>query len=237
MRPDVTVITATGNRPEAFALCGHFLRRQETDARIQWVVVDDGDTPGSDREVELFRTGGNLATLIRPEPRWRMGQNTLGRNLLAALPEAQADNILFFEDDDYYTSDYLERMRARLKVNELVGEIPSRYYYVPARCFRDMRSGTYRASLCQTGMRASLIPTLHRICAQNSRYIDVSLWQAAPDKATYEDVCCVGIKGLPGRAGIGIGHRPDFGSWTSDRNLSVFKAWVGSDWELYRRFM
>jgi hypothetical protein len=43
------------------------------------------------------------------------------------------------------------------------------------------------------------------------------------------------MKGLPGRAGIGIGHRPENNSymWVKDTDLGVLRQWIGEDIGLY----
>src|ERR1035441_2250038 len=91
----VTLITATGNRPKCLQLCQSFIARQTWKGPIQWIVVDDGDDP-----LEI-KFPGVLLTHIFPEPEWKPGQNTLARNLLAAIPEVFYDNVLFIEDDDW----------------------------------------------------------------------------------------------------------------------------------------
>jgi hypothetical protein len=42
----------------------------------------------------------------------------------------------------------------------------------------------------------------------------------------------VGIKGLPGRAGLGVGHRPGTG-WTPDPDFVRLRSWIGDDVDSY----
>ena len=44
MKDTITLITPTGDRPLAFALCQNWMRKQ-TVLPFQWVVVDDGKIP------------------------------------------------------------------------------------------------------------------------------------------------------------------------------------------------
>ena len=55
----ITLITPTGDRHEAFALCEKWIGRQSYIGQIQWVVVDDGHEP---TETTLGQE------VLRPEP-------------------------------------------------------------------------------------------------------------------------------------------------------------------------
>jgi hypothetical protein len=97
------------------------------------------------------------------------------------------------------------------------------------------------ASLCETGIRAELLPFLADVCRESPQFIDYRLW-AGCGAANSELIAVdrvVGIKGLPGRPGIGVGHRPDErpGQWTADPELTVLREWIGEDVELYREFL
>jgi hypothetical protein len=238
----VTLITPTGGRPKAFQLCRQFVERQTYRGDLQWIIVDDGSmnstigTPKTFTSDFLWHGWSELS--IYPQPRWQPGQNTQARNLLEAIPEVKFDKVLFFEDDDAYTSDYVEMMAALLDQHAIVGEIHAHYYHVPIKRWRVLQNEQH-ASLCQTGIRASLLPKLKTICEQpGPEFIDIQLWGGATGRRLVQSHNCIGMKGLPGREGIGIGHRPDnsFG-WNVDSDLSVLRSWIGSDVELYREFM
>lgn len=220
----VTLITPTGGRPEAFALCERWAERQTYRGEIQWLVADDGpvDTPC---------TMGQ--TVIRPEPRWNPGQNTQFRNILAMLPLVKFDRIVAWEDDDHYAPTYVETMVRRLDEAALVGEFPSRYYNVRDRRWRDCGNSDH-ASLCQTAMRAETLPALKRICEQQ-QWIDMALWPRVADKKLFPGHENVGIKGMPGRPGQVRAHRITIGM-SSDPDLSALRSWIGEDAEVYRRF-
>jgi hypothetical protein len=88
--------------------------------------------------------------------------------------------------------------------------------------------GTDHASLGATALRGSAIDLLRRICAKGSRIIDVDLWRDFNGaKTLLESRTVVGIKGLPGRAGIGVGHRKSFG--TPDDDGHVLRGWIGDE--------
>lgn len=238
--PDgLTLITPTGGRPEAFGLCCEFIRRQTYIGPLQWLVVDDVRPPTAFPGEWMASRPNTTGTNIFPVPSWSPGQNTLARNLLAAIPEVAYDRILFLEDDDRYPSDHLETMATRLDVAAIVGDSVSRYYHLPSRRYRLFRN-QQMASLCQTGMRAELLPLLKQVCQASPDFIDMRLWRAA--KATKDlqagPPSCIGIKGLPGRAGIGAGHRPDRSpEWLDDKDLSVLRGWIGNDISLYEKYL
>lgn len=75
------LLTATGARPEAWALCEQWMARQDYAGPVHWVIVDDGETP---QPITFSRDGWTL-TVIRPLPRWKQGMNTQCRNMLAGL--------------------------------------------------------------------------------------------------------------------------------------------------------
>lgn len=231
----LTIVTATGNRPQAFKLCEYFVSRQTWAGPLQWIIVDDGDAP------PLVNLPHALVTRVFPEPKWSSGQNTLARNLLAAIPEIAYDKIVFMEDDDYYPPRYCERMVEALDGYKITGSVISRYYHVGKRSYRLMVMTTAgRASLCQTAITSDVLPVLEEVCKTGKDTIDVRLWRKV-HQGQYVYQCLdgvVGIKGMPGRPGIGVGHQPSRypQTWTSDPNLDMLKLWIGADANLYERY-
>jgi len=216
----ITLITCTGGRPEAFALCERWMSRQTLDADMQWIVVDDCDpaTPANRGQI-----------ILRPQPRWEPGTLTLARNLAAALTMARGDKIIFIEDDDWYGPTYLADMSARLDGVPLAGEIPARYYHVPERRYFEV-GNAHHASLCQTGIRGDMVPALLSACQAESKFLDLLLWQKFGKKGRLEvGSGSVGIKGMPGRPGIGVGHRSSGSRWKADPSGEGLRSWIGLD--------
>ena len=142
---------------------------------------------------------------------------------------------MFIEDDDWYAPEYMKHQYEQLKTADLVGEVPSRYYHVPSRQYRVM-SHSQHASLCQTTVRSSVLPLLKEICNESSEFIDIRLWGRFDGiKTIGSEPYCVGMKGLPGRPGIGIGHNPsrNRNDWMADQDLTVLRSWIGNDVSLY----
>ena len=112
----------------------------------------------------------------------------------------------------------------------LIGECPSRYYNVKTRCLR-LPQNVSHASLCQTGFPLSLVPKILDVMG-NETWIDMALWSKIPG-VLREDYNCVGIKGLPGRAGVGVGHQP---GGQPDPDLTILRDWIGDDVEVYEQW-
>lgn len=246
----VTLITCTGDRPEAFKLCAGFVARQTYQGPLQWIIVADGagvfpfEAQGDTQAFRYPRKKPEDFQLdvIMPKPVWQPGQNTLARNLLAAIPKVRYDKVLFIEDDDHYSADFVAVMAAELENGvTIAGNRDTPYYHLPSRRYRMMMNQQY-ASLCQTAIRAEELPVLAYVCKEGGDFIDQRLWQRAGNRSLRVGLPTgrvVGMKGLPGRPGIGIGHRPDSRpqEWTADPELKVLREWIGSDIELYREFL
>ena len=78
----VTLITPTGDRPQCFRLCEHWMRRQTYDGTVQWIVVDDGHSPTRATQGQIY---------IRREPQEGDPPHTLCANLRLALPRVAHD--------------------------------------------------------------------------------------------------------------------------------------------------
>ena len=249
----ITLITATGGRSKAFELCGKYVMRfHRPDVPVQWIIVDDvykddnvykdddlcSDYKNQTSMVQAFQRIECL--FIKPRHHWHPGLNTLGLNINVAIPHVKYDSVMFIEDDDWYAPEYMKYQYEQLKTVELVGEVPSRYYHVPFRQYRVM-SHSQHASLCQTAVRSSVLPLVQNICEQSSEFIDIRLWGRFEGIKTIKlepyklKPYCVGIKGMPGRPGIGIGHNPsrNRNDWKSDQDLTVLRSWIGNDVSLY----
>jgi len=222
----VTLITPTGDRPEAFALCERWIEQQRYTGEIQWIVVDDGHSP---TEVN------NADIVLCPQP---MNGHSLSRNLREAIPHIRGEHILIIEDDDYYGPDYISVMVGRLQYADLVGEFGAKYYYLRERRWRHNVNEKH-ASLCRTGFNRSVLPTLQNcIAGTDHPSVDLRLWQQWGGSALYwndeagTSRMCVGIKGVSGRQSYG---------WKPSRNAqyddgSKLSQWLGQDAIAYSVF-
>jgi hypothetical protein len=238
--PAVSLVTTTGGRPEAFALCAKWMTRQTFPGPIQWVIVDDVDPETPLPTLPLRITGLWKITSIRPERKWKEGKNTQRRNLVAGLSAATAPVIMIIEDDDYYSPDYITQMLKLLGDHQIAGEAGARYYNVKERLWRNMPNREH-ASLSQTVFKSSCKRMLIDAANSGSLWFDVMFWDYAIKNGTpcvlrHPTSLVVGIKGLPGRRGIGLGHTDDVPDYTKDPRLDVLKTWIGKDAGEYWKF-
>lgn len=224
----LTLLTATGARPKAWSICERLMAAQDYTGPVRWVIVDDGDPY---QPVTFSRDGWQL-DVTHPGPLWSPGQNTQARNLLHGLSRIPADAwVVIVEDDDWYSPDWLTHVSGELKKAELVGEMRARYYSVSLQRGRQLKN-TGHASLCATAMRGSALEAFREACRNSTKFIDLELWKRHSSKHLFDGHRVVGIKGLPGRDGIGMGHRDDF-IGTKDPDGSMLREWVGADAEMY----
>lgn len=205
---DLTLITCTGDRHQAFALCDDFIRLQSIND-YKWIVVDDGIEP---TKLWSWHSGIRLEPLDDPRESFR-------RNMLTALRAVETDKVMFIEDDDcYHNRTYIELWSALLDKYELVGEARAKYYHVGHRMYWT-HPNTRHASLCQTGIRGrraieKCIEYLEK--SPHPETLDGGIWKrmGMPDGVKCLLPCSthvVGIKGMPGRKGLGIHH------WTAEK--------------------
>lgn len=220
----LTLLTTTGCRPDAWTLCQRWMAAQTYTGRVRWVVVDDGEMP---QPIEFNRAGWDVQ-VIRPATLWQQGMNTQAANLLAGLRViGTAERVVIIEDDDHYAPDWLDVVDEELNHADLVGETKARYYNVATRQYRQL-SNLNHASLCATAMKGRGIEFLRRCSAPGVRFIDLNLWKQPVARSLFKGHRVVGIKGMPGRDGIGMGHRPGPG-WEVDQDGAVLASWVGGD--------
>lgn len=215
----LTLITPTGDRPEAFALCEKWMARQTIP--YQWIVVDDGSIP-------THCTQGQ--TYIRREPK-RGTSHSLPNNLMAAIPHVLGEKVLIIEDDEWYADSYVARMSKWLDDDELVGVVPARYYWPREAKYREFPEHQH-ASLCRTGLRSSLLSVLAECCASRDPSIDIRLWARCKGRRHTVDLV-VGMKQMPGRKSGG-GSSDDA---IIDSNLSTLRKWIGDDIDFYNSIL
>lgn len=225
----ITVITPTADRPAAWPLCERWMARQTVQPG-QWIVADDGDVPAPLTRGQQHVRG----------PRVAHGPHSLARNLLAALPHVRGDVVLVMEDDDHYAPDHIETCLRHLQRHDATGCTRLRYYNLRARAWRVMANAC--AALCNTAFRAAYLPVLgcaaeRVLLADDGFYhVDRLFWEAMGGDGLHQDATVVGMKGLPGREGIGVGHHPGR-HWRRDPAWRRLTEWVGDDAGAYVQLM
>ena len=236
-QPLITLLTPTGHRQEAFSLCEKYIERQDYKGPIEWVVCcDNWQDP----------TKCTLGqTLIKGPMEWIEGINTQRPNMTALLEHVRGEYCFIIEEDDYLRPEYISVMLDFLKYAALVGESDAVYYSLKTHSYLELKN-YHHASLCSTAFKKSLVPLMYRAVNSGALYMDLALYGSA--KANHIKTIlfnglglCVGMKGLPGRPGIGCGHRPDqsfvldeqdkLGNWKKLRRL------VGLDDKNYTKWI
>lgn len=227
----LTLLTATGCRPQAWAICEELMRRQVYKHKVRWIIVDDGEVP----QQITFKRDGWLTMVVRPEPHWIEGSNTQARNLMAGMDYVEStDRLVIIEDDDCYAPDYLAWCGMMLNTSDLIGESFARYYNIKTRMARPLSNGQH-ASLCSTAMKGAAIEAFRAELKPGIKFIDINLWKNfRGSRLLQRGNRVVGIKGLPGRGGIGMGHKNDF-QGTMDKSGSILRQWAGINADLYEQ--
>jgi glycosyltransferase involved in cell wall biosynthesis len=152
-RNNITVITCTGDRPEAFALLQKWMSKQ-TLSPEQWIVVDDGKTPLQSSEEYEY---------IRREPTKNDYTHTLCLNFEKALEYVKCDKIIVMEDDDWYSPTYIDYMFQLLDKADLVG-LGNLIFYYPSISKYMEKATIKQPAFAQTAFKKDLIPVIRQIC-------------------------------------------------------------------------
>ncbi len=234
---NITIITPTGDRPESLERQAKYIARSRipTDAgQLVWIVVDDGQ----DEFIPSCPIGWFLLHQ-RSTPRKPDSVPTLIPNLIAGLAEAykaQSDYVLFWEDDDWHDSERIAHQvetLASLKSEHvyLHGHPSSIYYNAPHRVWRNMGNVSH-ASMFETAISHEAVQAtaaVFQASTGNGCGLDRKLWKELAHYARFStERHSIGIKGMPGRAGIGCGHRPHEKGWTPDPSGSYLTELVGA---------
>jgi glycosyltransferase involved in cell wall biosynthesis len=225
----ISVITPTADQPLGMALAEQYMARQ-TLQPDEWIVADDGVEHA---KLTLGQTHLKL-------PRLYEGGRSLANNILEALPEVTGDVIVIWEHDDWYARDHIETSLKTLGKHLATGSSGQRYYNVQHRMYLSLVNRG--SALCNTTLRYEAVGYLRKAALQVLEHggigVDRLFWDAVPPglRNVHKVNTMVGIKGLPGRLGLGVGHRPKIQSrrrWRVDMGSTVLKLWVGQDYLNY----
>jgi glycosyltransferase involved in cell wall biosynthesis len=223
----LSVITCTADRPWAIKQAETLMKRQ-TRQPDEWVVADDGTFPAQLTCNQIHVT----------QPRNISGPVSLANNMLAALSVVTGDIIVVVEDDDWYHPAYLETCAKRLQTTGATGDRILRYYHVPQRIYITMNNRG--SALAQTSLRREYLPFMQKAAmaalTKEDYNIDSRFWStlASSDYTLHNDGQVIGMKGLPGRQGLGIGHRPNHKRpWRNDPTGKMLRHWLGEEAEAY----
>lgn len=235
----ITVITPTGDRPVPFSLCRRWMSLQ-TLKPDQWIIIDDGKTPMFIPDLQPYEQ------YVRRQPRPDDPKHTLVVNIATALPLIKGDVVFFCEDDEYYEKDYLREMVGRFDGNEVLGIGWAKYYHLPTGGYIEHKNMEH-SSLAQTAFKMSSIGLVKKCVdrGMEKEWLDCQIWDevkksksgASPIKALiFKDdrkPLYVGMKGLPGRFGIGVGHKASTYPFHDPADRPILKRWVREHHQVY----
>lgn len=233
----ITIVTPTGHRPAVIQLLKKYIEAQTYKDEITWVIVNDGvpdDVPFNEVQgVELISIAATTT--------WHSGYNTQRLNWMDALKVIPKDTSAIFcmEDDDYYSPEYLETYVKLLDTFSLVGEGNNKYYYVPGKCFKEMNNYVH-TSLSSLAFRSGMLSTFLEALHSGEVFFDTVLWdlvrkQRISSLLFTNHNLSIGIKGLPGRPGIGVGHTPE--KYESDPFFTKLDEWCKESANNYMEFI
>lgn len=234
--PRVALITPTGGRPEAWELCQRWMGKQ-TFKDWDWFITDDC-LPRMEMKDNLNQI------IVYPDWIWKSGQNTQYNNLRLLCQRVKEENrgyewVFVIEDDEWYREDFLEVVLGNAR-KDIVGEGNARYYSLKTTSCHEHRNVSH-ACLCRTGFKVEMIDRfLECLDEPSEKFVDLVLWRKFGAKygnvIMNREPLSVGIKGMPGRGGIGAGHN-GHPRYKRDQGLRLLKMWLGADWKYYERFL
>jgi hypothetical protein len=221
---DLQLMTPTGDRPKAWEICQKYIERQTFSGKVIWHVTDDGKEEST---INFNKFGYELVY----HRLTHLDENTQARNMQHMLPYIDSRiPLAIIEDDDWYSCQWLQVVMDNIHKAPLIGEINARYYNVATHMYREFMNKTH-SSLCSTAMVGEAINSFRDACDRKSTYIDMDLWREFKNKYLLKTHHVIGLKGVGGRAGIGIGHRAFDGK--HDPDSMKLKEWIGDDIRLY----
>lgn len=239
---NIHLITPTGARLEALTLLVRYMQRQTvTDWR--WTILDDCE-PATAIEAAFPQSIDSRIEIYRPAWRWKPGKNTQNMNMRALIDRAFAvgfDLLFVIEDDEWYSSRYLESMIERHRATDmLIGQTQAHFYNVRLRHARILPNFEHTA-LCRTAVNSAGARLMHEVFSMpqwpQGEHGDRVMWNICPSNQknlfTLDRPLNVGIKGMPGRDGIGTGHDRIKRDKIADPKLKLLRNWIGRDADAY----
>lgn len=232
---NLTVVTPTGARPEAFNLCEMWMSRQTLQPH-QWIVLDD--------EVPQTVCTMGQEYIFCPQFRGRM---SLLNKIACVISSGKVtgDGIVFIEDDDWYSPRWLQFCSDNLAKYDMIGEGMTVYYNVRYRYWIRYNNMGH-SSLCSTAVRSNQFQKVLDLCDtvhNKDPFLDQRIWiddgGIKCSKKIFDPRdrrLVIGIKGMPGRAGYNVGHGALSKGAKYDRGLVGLRNLIGADFEFYRPF-
>jgi hypothetical protein len=223
----IDIITPSGDRPRQFSLCKEWMKRQDFTDKVHWIIADDsidGHYDTSEMPSNWEITHLKIKRTKTPE------YSSQGENLFLALNEIKYDKIVMIEDDDYYTPGWLSLCSSQLDTYGMFGVKNLINYNLGNRTWLyKTYAGRDNNPMCSTSLRSDLVEELKVICTSNMDKFDHLIWEKKKTfyLKEYKIPPVIGIKGLPGRAGMTLKHRTILPN--KDPHLQAFKDLVSEE--------
>lgn len=227
----LSLITCTGDRPEALKLLNKWMNRQIYQGEpIQWIVIDDGKTPS----VPPRRDGWDVEYVRRVAPKDETG-NTILANMREAFDRVAYRQVLIIEDDDWYGPEYLQTMVGWLENADLVGEAGAKYYHLRTgpgyQHWTPENKAWFKThcSLTRTGFNEPVFDLFRKLIQGNNHLLDNPLWEQwggskYQHPANEDSHLHVAIKGVPGREGVTWSVKR---AYCRDADFDKLEQWTG----------
>ncbi len=233
----LALLTPTRGRPRALAICSDYVQRM---GAAVWITIE-GDQSGG--QIAAMDDGYHIRRYQRSDLSKLMSlADSLreGIHFARILAGNEPLQIAVIEDDDWYAPTYVHWLKKALAESPLVGEGCAVYYNVWSRTYRKIQN-TAHASLCSTAWDDGQVgDTINRILYDAlsrdgfAEFIDVRLWRAFEGGKVWQPGVrrVVGLKGLPGKRGIGVGHQDQP---NADPSMEYLRRLIGDDADRYEK--
>lgn len=226
------LLTCTRNRPEALNICAEYISRS-TVRPTRWTIIDDGD--GNTEHPTVGQTHWLRRQRRANEPAHTLPLNLAYASATSMLDLSGNEVIVFWEDDDWYSPEYLEFVRNAFFDNErllLFGQQRAPYYRIQAQEWAYMPNIEH-SSLCATAMRLTpeTLVVFQAACADAANpFVDIRLWNSISGfcKKCIEHPHVVGIKQMPGTPSTTMGWRGGPFFHQDVEGSPVLHKWVGA---------
>lgn len=247
----ISIITPTRNRQEQLSLVIDCVNNQ-TRKPDEWIIVDDGPEPVPQEII-------NKISVPYVYHHYRSGlQTSTCANTAKCLELANADQYIFFDDDDYYPKNYIENFSKLLtQDNVMVGNgrwidyrLSTGYYRIRLKTQDDVNKGIHDCMVEWHGsgirgetLKENMIKVLKR--HESDLYNDVVCFKALFKNGMYKclvedfgDFSAISLKDYrTGNKGIIEAHRSNKGMQRDDDSYTFFKHHLGEDWIKYKKYL
>jgi hypothetical protein len=147
--------------------------------------------------------------------RYRLGSQTL-------FTEKKCDLVLFWEDDDWYSPNYIEKIFNTWKINKpsVIGFGKTIYYHLFTKNYLIIKH-PFRASACCTAVTKDILNINYP--DDSYPYLDVEVWKQLPNKVVINEdkFYHIGLKHGIGKTGGG-GHPTNWPKYEKSDNDNSF---------------